>query len=289
LWFLYAVLSSVFFGLTAFFMKASQMRNGSVAYLLLGLYVAGSAGFCINALWEGSMRWDSGTLWLWGIVIGIGSAWGNVLFMKALELGPASLTAPLMNINLLLVILMSTLYFRERLTAAEAAGIILLMTAIVFIAIRKKEPFTIKEKTWFLFVAMASLLFFLRNGGLKVTAELGLANTPILFFSYFLSAVWFAGDTILSRLQQPDQPRPKADPRITGLLWGLVSGFFSYLGLQLYSVALQTGPANIVAPIFSTYGLVTVIGSMLVYKEKLTSLQKAALILLFLGLILVKL
>ena len=48
------------------------------------------------------------------------------------------------------------------------------------------------------------------------------------------------------------------------------------------------GPGSIIAPIFSTYGLVVVVGSLLVYKESFTLLQTIALFLLFAGLILVK-
>ena len=35
----------------------------------------------------------------------------------------------------------------------------------------------------------------------------------------------------------------------TGLKWGLIAGLFSYAGLQLYAVALQTGQASIAAPV----------------------------------------
>ncbi|WP_090824212.1 hypothetical protein [Paenibacillus sp. yr247] len=41
-----------------------------------------------------------------------------------------------------------------------------------------KEPITIKEKKWFGLVTLGGLLFFFRNGGLKVTAGLILAAYP---------------------------------------------------------------------------------------------------------------
>ncbi|MDF2649349.1 MAG: EamA-like transporter family protein [Paenibacillus sp.] len=295
MWFIAAVGSAVLFGLTGFFMKVSQMRQGSTPHLLLGLYLTGTLGFAVNSLWDGSLFLDDWRVWLAGIIIGVGSGWGNVVFMKALDNGPASLTAPLMNLNILLVILMSVTIYGERIHSTEAGGIVLLIASAVLVSIKLKEPLTIKEKKWFALVALGGLLFFFRNGGLKVTAELALANTPILLISYLLSAVWFAiaAASHTKKQQKPVQQGLIAtydgSPSRTGLLWGLLSGCFSYGGLQLYSVALQMGPGSIVAPIFSTYGLVVVVGSVLVYKEKLTILQGLALTLLFAGLIFVKL
>ncbi|KQX45236.1 EamA family transporter [Paenibacillus sp. Root444D2] len=295
MWFIAAVGSAVLFGLTGFFMKVSQMRQGSTPHLLLGLYLTGTLGFAVNSLWEGSLFLDDWRVWLAGIIIGVGSGWGNVVFMKALENGPASLTAPLMNLNILLVILMSVTIYNEHINSTEAGGIVLLIASAVLVSIKLKEPLTIKEKKWFALVALGGLLFFFRNGGLKVTAELALANTPILLISYLLSAIWFAiaAANHTKKQQKPVQQGLIATydalPSRTGLLWGLLSGCFSYGGLQLYSVALQMGPGSIVAPIFSTYGLVVVIGSVLVYKERLTLFQTIALFLLFAGLVLVKL
>lgn len=285
MWFVLAILSALLFGLTGFFMKVSQMKKGSTPYLLLGLYITGTLGFLVQSLSSGNLDVGNARLWFWGILIGVGSGWGNVVFMRALELGPASLTAPLMNINIVLVILLSTFYYHEPLSLVKALGALLLITSAVLVAIRVNEPLSIREKKWFALVILGGLLFFLRNGGLKITAELGLANSAILLYSYLLSAIWFG---LAIKPSRATTARERASHR-TGFIWGLISGFFSYGGLQLYSAALQLGPGNIVSPIFSTYGLVVVVGSVLVYKERLTPLKAVALVILFIGLLLVKL
>jgi drug/metabolite transporter (DMT)-like permease len=104
-----------------------------------------------------------------------------------------------------------------------------------------------------------------------------------------LSAIWFG-----FALKKPTAAAVHTVAEVrafnrTGLIWGLVSGVFSYGGFQLYAAVLQSGPANIVSPIFSTNGLVVVIGSILFYQEKLTKLQIIALLMLFAGLLFVKL
>lgn len=289
MWFGLAIVSALLFGMAGLWMKVSQMKKGALDHLLLGLYSSGAIGFGIHAYAEGTLRLTDWQIWTAGIIIGAGSAWGNIIFMKALDYGPASLTSPLTNMNIVLIIFMSVWVYDEPLTKFGITGICLLLLAIILISIRNREPLTITEKKWFALVALAIVLFTFRNGGLKVTAAMDLENTPILFISYALSAVWF-GIAVWRKSPQLSSFIWMTNPSAkVGLTWGLLTGLFSYSGLQLYSLALQIGPAHVVAPIFATNSLVMAFGSMLWFKEQLTSLQKIALLLLIIGLLLVRL
>lgn len=281
MWLWTAIGSAALFGLAGWWMKVSQMKGGSTRSLLQGLYAAGAVGFGIHSALEGRLG-DLLQLEVWcaGILIGAGSAWGNSLFMKALEHGPASLTSPLTNMNIILVVAMSTLLYDEPLSLLQSIGIIMLLAAVVLIAYKRKEPLTITEKRWFLLVALAILMFAFRNGGLKVTDELGLASAPVLFVAYALSLAWFL---------QPAKERSAPSANRTGLVLGLAAGLFSYSGLQLYAVAIATGQANLAAPIFATNSLVVAIGSIAYYKERLTIVQTAAFLFLLAGLFVIRL
>lgn len=281
MWLITAISSAVLFGLAGWWMKVSQMRGGSSKTLLLGLYASGTLGFGVHAALEGTFDWLADPqIWVAGIIIGAGSAWGNALFMKALHFGPASLTSPLTNMNIILVIAMATWWYKEPLGASEAIGISLLLLAVIFIAHKRKEPLTITEKRWFLLVATAIVMFALRNGGLKVTEELGLPSAPILFIAYALSLFWFL---------VPAKTASSRSAERTGLWLGIVAGLFSYGGLQLYAIALATGQANLAAPIFATNSLVVAAGAIFFYKEKLTLVQWTAFAFTILGLIIIRL
>ncbi|WP_166240528.1 EamA family transporter [Paenibacillus turpanensis] len=295
MWYVIALLSAIVFGFAGLFMKISQAKGGRHDELLLGLYTTGTVGFLINALAEGNIVFDDWRIWAAGLIVGIGSAWGNAVFMKALDYGPASLTSPLTNTNIVLIIAMSMLWYGETLSGSEWLGIACLLTAVVLISLRPGEALTIREKRWFVFILLAILLFTFRNGGLKVTQELNMPNTTILFIAYFFSLVWFAGK-IMTRSYGSNSSAESAssdsnlrrDAGKIGFLWGLAAGVCSYAGMQLYSVALVDGQANIVAPIFATNSLVLVFGAILLYRERLTLKQTAALSLLVLGLVLVR-
>lgn len=283
MWFLIAIFSSILFGVSGFLMKVSQMQRGSLFHLLFGLFASGTVLFFIHSMLKNNIHWWDWRLWLGGLVVGIGAAWGNLLFMKVLEYGPASLSSPLMNMNIVLVILLSVLFFQETLTSMEVIGIVFLLVAVVLISVRR-EPLTIKEKRWFFLIILAIFLYTFRNGGLKVTEATNLDNTAVLFIAYLLSSFWYLG--LISSKSSEFGIMTK--PSVIGLRWGILCGFFSYGGLQLYSVALEYGKASIVAPIFATNSLVIAIGSVLVYKERLKPIQLLALIFLFLGLFIIK-
>lgn len=298
LWFLSAIGSAVVFGLAGLFMKISQMRGGASNSLLLGLYAAGTCGFWGQALLDRSWDpWDV-RVWIAGAIVGLGSAWGNLLFMKALDYGPASLTSPLTNANILLVILMGALWFDEPLEVAGMIGVAFLLLAAILLGIRVERSISIKDKRWYALVLFAMLLFFFRNGGLKVTDSMGLDNTSVLWSGYLLSWIWFAvaarkeaggrrGEDRVADGAATSKRAQKASHR-TGFLWGLAAGVCSYGGLQLYSAALSDGPSHLVAPIFATNGLVVALGSVLLYRERLTATQWGAFAFLMLGLVLVR-
>ena len=71
------------------------------------------------------------------------------------------------------------------------------------------------------------------------------------------------------------------------LMIGLFAGLFSFMGLHLYTFALETGPASIVVPIFSSRNVVVALLCLWYFKEALSSFQKVALGTLLSGLILV--
>ncbi|MFD0590779.1 EamA family transporter [Paenibacillus sp. GCM10027627] len=281
MWLWTAIGSAILFGLAGWWMKVSQMRGGSTRLLLLGLYSAGAAGFGVHAGIEGSLHELADMrVWAAGLIIGAGSAWGNSLFMNALQYGPASLTSPLTNLNIVLVVAMSTLWYHEPLSLVQAIGIALLLLSVVLIAYKRKEPLSVKEKRWFLLVGLAIIMFALRNGGLKVTDELGLSSAPILFVAYLLSVLWFL---------LPSKGSVSREARAIGWKLGLAAGLFSYGGLQLYAVAIATGQANLAAPIFATNSLIVAIGSIALYKERLSAPQWAAFLFMLAGLIAIRL
>ncbi|MDR6226047.1 drug/metabolite transporter (DMT)-like permease [Desmospora profundinema] len=270
-------------------MKVSSSQRGSVVHTLWALYLTGTIGFAWWVWALGEFRIDAAVL-LGGFIIGLGSAGGNWLFMLALERGPASLTSPLVNTNILLVILFSILFYGERLSWMEGIGVTLLVAAVFLIPVDPDEKLAIKNRRWYALVIAATLLFTFRNGGLKVTDEAGMAGEMILFYGYLFSLLWMSVEIWRRRsVSQTDNPGHSSAGIKKGLVWGGVAGIFSFAGMQLYTIALIEGPASIVAPLFSTNSLVVALLSILFFRERLSQIQTLSLLLLFTGLVLTRL
>jgi len=287
MWLFVAAGSAFVFGLAGLLMKISQVRGGALSSLLLGLYAAGTCGFWAQALWTGSWQPADGRVWLWGAIVGLGSAWGNLLFMKALDCGPASLTSPLTNGNVVIVAAFGVLWFGEPVGVPALAGAALIVAAVIVLSSKSESGGAITDKRWYACTAGAMLLFVFRNGGLKVTDSLGLDSASVLWAGYLLSWAWFALSA--NRERRRAAGAPDAAARNAGFAWGLAAGVCSYGGLQLYATALSLGPSYAVAPIFAANSLVVAAGSLILYREKLTAPMRWALALLLAGLVLVRL
>ena len=106
MWITEAIFSAIIFGIASVVMKSSTMRNQIDQYLLWGLYLAGGLFFYSQCYKEIYFSMNI-SLYIWAFLIGLGSFYGNWFVIKALELGPASLTAPMLSLNIPLIILMS--------------------------------------------------------------------------------------------------------------------------------------------------------------------------------------
>lgn len=281
MWLVLSIFSAIIFGTAGWWMKVSQMKGGSVNSLLLALYIVGTLCFGIHSIGEGSLdQFAHIEVWFAGTIIGIGSALGNLYFMRALELGPASLTSPLTNMNIVLIVLMGTLIYNETLGIMQIVSIMLLLFATVLISL-KKETKSITSTWWYGLIALAIFMFAIRNGGLKVTEELGYSSASVLFIAYFISIFFFLKPVIVDKTSSPQS-------KTTACKYGAATGLLSYGGLQLYAVSLQYGPSSLVAPIFATNGLIVTILSVIIYKETLSSIQWIAFSCLLLGLICIR-
>lgn len=285
MWFFVAIMSALLFGLAGFLMKYGSAKKGSVPHLLCGLYISGSIGFLVLSLLTGGLQ-ASIPIILAGIIIGIGSTLGNFYFMKALEYGPASLTSPLVNLNLIFVVLMSLFLYGESLSITEMIAIFILIVSVSLIPFDPNESLSIHHKVWYGFVGICIVLFFLRNGGLKITDELGFNSTTILFYAYLFGVGWTILQIIKNKRALVLEAKERTASIRMGWICGVIAGVFSFGGMQLYAYALATGPASIVSPIFATNSLVVALLSIWWFRERLSKLQIIALVGTIVGIIL---
>lgn len=282
-WLLTSILSAIFFAIASFIITIGAKKHYSIAQMLLGLYISGGLMFAAYVATHNGFNFTQQVI-LWGVIIGIGSSLGNALFTYALKIGPVSLTAPLSNSNVILVIAMSVFYFGENITVMQLLAISLILLACFLLPFDPDEKKGIQHNIWYVVIFFTICFLFLLNGGLKITQEMGLDNSLVLFISYIFSIIFFLSSIKYIQITSRDKPFiwEKKSLRV-----GLGAGLFSFMGLQMYAMALEIGPASVVVPIFSSRNVVVAVLCLWYFKEKLSKFQKVALASLLSGLVLV--
>jgi drug/metabolite transporter (DMT)-like permease len=277
MWFILALLSSLANGLTGFVFKMNAMNKSSTEGLLWGFYLSGTVAFVIFVVLTNSfhLSWENIVA---GIIIGFASAIGNLLFSKAIETGPAGLTMMISYSHVIFIIIISLFYYGENLTRLDLAGVLLLLISILLLPFDPNQKLRIHYRRWYLFIGTTCILFFIRNGGLKITEEMHLTNFTILLIAYLFGFVWFSAHLLLKRTSILKVDRTR--------ILGLIAGILSFCAFQTYASAIASGPASIVSPIFTASGIIVTLLSFWIYKERLSIFQNISLFLLFIAIIL---
>jgi len=263
MWFYEALGAALFFSIAGILFKADNRDARSPHVFLFCLYAAGSLSLLAYILAAKTLQLNFRSIAA-GIVIGAGIGAGNYLFAKALKLGPISLTSPIINLNVVFLVAGAVLWYGEPLNLKSGLLVALLILSLLILTIDPQEKISIHSRTWYLLVILASLFFAVRNGGLKVTNELGIDPDSVLFIGYLGPALWFY---LAGRRSGPYAGGSRSSA------YGGIAGLFSVAGMILYSVALQNGPASLVIPLFSTYNVFIVVLACLVFRERLSRLQ----------------
>jgi len=279
IWLFAAFLSAIIFGLGSFLLTLGSHKNYPESIMLLGLYIAGSIIFLGTLLSHHDISFDRYILFF-SILVGLGSYYGNSFLVKAFDLGPACLAAPLMNISVLLVILLSCYIYHENIANYQYVGIGCIVAGASLLGCNFKNTI-IKSKFWIVFVILAIIAIFMREGGLKIAFEAGVNNFSVLFYGYAFAT----GLAILTFYkQQYISPTLTATsiPQVTtkktqAFVLGSLVGICSSIGLGLLAYAITCGPASVIIPIFSARSIVTVLLIVFFLKEKLFLFQWIAI------------
>jgi drug/metabolite transporter (DMT)-like permease len=283
MWLPAAVGSALVFGIGGFLLKVSSHKQYAGGSIFTGLYLTGSSIFFLMLLMSQNIVITPQVL-LFSVVIGSGSFFSNLFLVKAYDHGPATLTSPLVNLSIVLVILLSTIVYEENITLWQGCGITCMVAAVTLLGMGLAGH-RLVNPMWILFVILAITFVFMREGGLKVAHESGMNNVAVLLFGYL-----FAGSLAVIRLFYDSRTNEIGKPRpcVKALLLGGSIGVFSSIGLILLTYAIAHGPASLIVPIFSTRNFVVVILILIFFKEKLTLLQWMALGLLLFGITLIQ-
>ena len=137
-WKTYAFASALFAGLTAIFAKLGVKNIPSnYATLFRTIVIIFFLSFLVGFRreWINPLSLDKRNL-TFLLLSGIATGLSWLCYFRALQMGPASLVAPIDKLSLIFVIVLSVVFLGERLCPAQWLGVILMSSGAVFIALK---------------------------------------------------------------------------------------------------------------------------------------------------------
>jgi drug/metabolite transporter (DMT)-like permease len=282
LYIIQAVAGAFMFGIGGILFKWNAHNLGDDNYFFLTLYGVGALLFFIEGFDQLNQFGGFEYLTMAGIVA-LGSAGGNYTFSKGMRYGPAGLTSAFAKANIVIVILISALYYGESISEREILGILFFFAAMLVVNIKFGNTDKTTSGRWFLIMTSCIVLLSFRNGGLKVVNEMNISGVLVVAAAYSYCTGLFLA-LIIKNLNKPSTA--KASKRKTMAI-GAAVGVVSYGGLYFYMEALKSGPGSIVVTIFSLDMFFILLLSFLFFDERLTRNQLIGFLLSAIGLTLI--
>lgn len=207
---------------------------------------------------------------------------GGVLYLSAfllLELNVSKngivMSSTFMKLGLLVPLVISLLFFNERPSIIQLTGVLIALVAIVLINLKSQDSII----TFKLGLPLLLIINGSADAISKVYEQFGPVqfSDQFLFYIFVVAALLSAALTLFRR-----EKAGKAD-----ILFGLLLGVPNYYAARITLKALEHIPASIFYPSchVGTLMVVTLTG-LFFFKEKLSKLQWAAVILIFIAMIL---
>src|SRR6202043_1120700 len=134
-WFIWALLSAFFAGLTAVLAKVGVAHvNSNLATAIRTVVIlifAWSVALFTNTE---SMRTIGARAWIFLILSGIATGLSWLCYFRALQLGEASRVAPVDKLSVVFAIVLAVVFLREQLSWQQWAGGALIVTGAVILA-----------------------------------------------------------------------------------------------------------------------------------------------------------
>jgi uncharacterized membrane protein len=258
-WFLYALTTTLFWGIWGALIEMPG-RAGFPATLV---YIAWALTMIPCALVGLAMvKWKLETdlkSVMYGMIIGLTGAGGQIVLFLALLDGPAYLVFPIVSLSPAVTVLLSLLFLRETASHRHWYGIILALVAIVLMAFQRPDNKVVNGYLWFVFAILVFLAwgvqaYFMKKANDHMKAEgiffyMMLSGLLLIPFAYWMT----------------DFSHP--------INWGFRGPYLAALVSVLNSIgaltlvyAIRYGKVIIVAPLTNAGApIITVILSLLIY------------------------
>jgi drug/metabolite transporter (DMT)-like permease len=267
-WYIFALGALVFMGIQRFLYKVSAERNCNTAWTTFAFMGTVAILSGVFFFLTGAEEPQFGLLLLYSSVNSLSFLLSTMTHMEALKIIPAGIVYPIVRLNVVPVVIFSVLYFKDRLSGFQSAGIAMAIVVMLVLTREAKGGESPHRNTRR--GVLLAILSLLGGAVASISSKFAaISNDPLAYMalSYLLSTLFSFG--LRGGLEGQGVGRDlKAPLRI-----GLAMGFSNFAGYYLFLRALALGPLSIVISLTGMHFVIPILLSVVIYGERLGPLR----------------
>jgi len=282
-WYVLALAALVLFGLERFLYKVSAARACNTAWTTFSFMITVAITSSVLFFLSKPEMFDLRYLFVVAAVNSASFTLGTVMQIEALKYIPTNIAYPLIRFNTVIVVLFSVVYFRDRLSLLQAAGIILSIVVLVWMTRQsyegKESPIFVRKGLVYTGVALVS------GAVAAISSKFAAVSTNMLAF---IALSYIMGSALSLMLRGRMRESAQGSNQRDALIIGCCMGFVNLAGFYTFLKALSIGSLSIIISIVGMHFVVAILLARLIYKEKITIKRTFGIILTVIAIIMMK-
>ena len=284
LWLVYSLTATLFYGVLNFLYKVSaEKKLPTQAVVFVSAFSVVISTAVTITITEGSLEFFNQAL-PYAAVNGTLFAFGALAKFRALKLAPASVVFPVNKSNVLFVIVIGLVFFKEMPTMRQWSGVFAAILVLALISYEQIRGTRITQLHGIGFALLAALCtsFSMTAGKL---ASLHTDRLTYILISYSIVTVI---SLVLYRTRVQEKKRSTAFKNPLLFILGGGIGVLNFAGYNLVLKAFAEGSMALVQPVFALSILIPIFLSAIIYRERLTLIRAVSIALSLASILLIK-
>ena len=283
-WFWFSLIAFFFMGLQGFLYKVAAERRCDTARTTF--VFMSTVAILSFALWIylGESVGNLTALIILALVNSLSFLVATMTFIEALKFIPATTAFSVARLNLIILTVFSFAWFHDQLSPYQVTGIAIALVAMLILTKGMGKNGKQQEHSKRGAVFLVISLFASAIAGISSKfAAMYVDKLSFLAIVYTIAAL-----SSLAFTKKQTTVEPQGD-HMTILVIGIAMGVLNFVGYYAFLSALSIGPLSLVASITGMHFVVSVILTILIYRERLTLFMVFGFLLTILSIILLRL
>jgi drug/metabolite transporter (DMT)-like permease len=283
-WFWYSLAAFFLMGIQGFLYKVAAERRCDTARTTF-IFMA-TVAILSSILWAylhepvGNLT----TLTILALVNSLTFLAATMTFIEALKFIPATTAYSVARLNLVILIVFSFVWFDDQLSLYQISGIIIALAAMLLLTKGLDGNGISREHSKRGLVYLVISLFTSAIAAISSKfAAMYVGKLSFLAIVYTIAAL--SSLTLTKKLKTSDFQVNKPGTIVIGVTMGILN----FVGYYAFLMALSKGPLPLVASITGMHFVISIILSILIYRERLTAFRVIGFLLTIVSIILLRL